>query len=79
MPVCSLEKQTFFDKWYTNVFGNIWHSSIGRPNTPIHQYTNTDSLKNIMGHLYISQRNIFVLFVARPTELPPGNAGDIAD
>jgi hypothetical protein len=64
----------FFDWWYANVFGNMWHSSIGRPDV-----TYTDSLKNIMGHLYIFQRNIFILFVTGPVELLPGNAGDIAD
>jgi hypothetical protein len=64
----------FFDPWYANVFRNMWHSSIGRPDM-----TNTDSLKNITGHLYIFHRNIFVLFVTGPTELPPGNGGDTAD
>jgi hypothetical protein len=64
----------FFDPWYASVFGNIQHSLTGRPNM-----TYTDFLKNITGHLYISQRNIFVLFVTGPTELPPGNAGDRTD
>jgi hypothetical protein len=52
----------------------MWHSSIGRPDM-----TYTDSLKNITGHLHIFQRNIFVLFVTGPMDLPPGNGGDMAD
>jgi hypothetical protein len=64
----------FFDQWYTNVFGNMWHSSIGRPDM-----TCTDSLKNITGHLYIFQRNMFILFVTGPMELLPGNAEDGTD
>jgi hypothetical protein len=51
MPVHSLEEQALhaiFRPMYANVFGNMWHSSIGRPDR-----TNTESLKNITGHLYI--------------------------
>jgi hypothetical protein len=74
MPVHSLEEQAFFNPWYSTVFENMWHSSTERPDM-----TNTDSLKNTMGHLYIFQKNIFVLFVTGPMNLPPGNGGDMID
>jgi hypothetical protein len=74
MAARSLEEQAFFNPGCAGVFENMWHSSTEKPDM-----TNTDCPKNTTGHLYIFQRNIFVLFVTRPTELPPGNVGNMAD